>query len=125
MGFLERGHIVETDRQGLVAGFVGQTAIKTNEKIKIFPEFKYNKNNDLSPDFILVKGDDEMLNTYFSQIYGRLNKIMRNIGNLYYKNRDSKNYLNSVKSYDDESGELLDYENSSALLLSLAESASS
>ena len=74
---------------------------------------------------ILIKGDDEMLNTYFSQIYGRLNKIMRNIGNLYYKNRDSKNYLNSVKSYDDESGELLDYENSSALLLSLAESASS
>ena len=32
--------------------------IKTNEKIKIFPEFKYNKNNDLSPDFILVKGDE-------------------------------------------------------------------
>ncbi|MBK7805614.1 MAG: AAA family ATPase [Saprospiraceae bacterium] len=33
LGILERGHIVETDRQGLVAGFVGQTAIKTNEKI--------------------------------------------------------------------------------------------
>jgi len=31
---LERGHIVETDRQGLVAGFVGQTAIKTAEKIE-------------------------------------------------------------------------------------------
>lgn len=34
LGILERGHIVETDRQGLVAGFVGQTAIKTNEKIE-------------------------------------------------------------------------------------------
>ncbi len=33
LGLIERGHIVETDRQGLVAGFVGQTALKTNEKI--------------------------------------------------------------------------------------------
>ena len=33
LGILERGHIVETDRQGLVAGFVGQTAIKTSKKI--------------------------------------------------------------------------------------------
>ncbi len=33
LGILERGHMVETDRQGLVAGFVGQTAIKTAQKI--------------------------------------------------------------------------------------------
>jgi SpoVK/Ycf46/Vps4 family AAA+-type ATPase len=33
LGVLERGHTVETDRQGLVAGFVGQTAIKTAERI--------------------------------------------------------------------------------------------
>ncbi|HEY8402608.1 MAG TPA: AAA family ATPase [Cytophagaceae bacterium] len=33
LGILERGHLVETDRQGLVAGFVGQTAIKTKEVI--------------------------------------------------------------------------------------------
>ena len=33
LGILERGHMVETDRQGLVAGFVGQTATKTAEKI--------------------------------------------------------------------------------------------
>lgn len=33
LGVLEKGHIVETDRQGLVAGYVGQTAIKTSEKI--------------------------------------------------------------------------------------------
>lgn len=34
LGVLERGHMVETDRQGLVAGFVGQTAIKTGERIE-------------------------------------------------------------------------------------------
>ena len=34
LGILERGHTVETDRQGLVAGYVGQTAIKTAEKIE-------------------------------------------------------------------------------------------
>ena len=34
LGILEKGHMVETDRQGLVAGFVGQTAIKTAEKIE-------------------------------------------------------------------------------------------
>jgi SpoVK/Ycf46/Vps4 family AAA+-type ATPase len=33
LGILERGQIVETDRHGLVAGFVGQTALKTAEKI--------------------------------------------------------------------------------------------
>jgi len=33
LGLLERGHMVETDRQGLISGFVGQTAIKTTEKI--------------------------------------------------------------------------------------------
>ena len=34
LGLIERGHIVETDRQGLVAGFVGQTAMKTNERVE-------------------------------------------------------------------------------------------
>ena len=33
LGILERGHLVECDRQSLVAGFVGQTAIKTTAKI--------------------------------------------------------------------------------------------
>jgi SpoVK/Ycf46/Vps4 family AAA+-type ATPase len=33
LGILERGNLVECDRQALVGGFVGQTAIKTNEVI--------------------------------------------------------------------------------------------
>ena len=33
LGLLERGHLVECNRENLVAGFVGQTAIKTNDLI--------------------------------------------------------------------------------------------
>ena len=33
LGILEKGHLIEVDRQALVAGYVGQTAIKTADKI--------------------------------------------------------------------------------------------
>ncbi len=33
LGVLEKGHLIETDRAGLVAGYVGQTALKTQQKI--------------------------------------------------------------------------------------------
>ena len=33
LGILKKGHLVETDRSGLVAEYVGQTAVKTNEII--------------------------------------------------------------------------------------------
>ena len=33
LGVLEKGHLVETDRSGLVAGYVGQTAKQTSDKI--------------------------------------------------------------------------------------------
>ncbi len=33
LGVLSKGHLVETDRSGLVAGYVGQTALKVQEKV--------------------------------------------------------------------------------------------
>ncbi len=34
LGYLEKGHLIETDRAGMVAGYVGQTALKADEIIK-------------------------------------------------------------------------------------------
>jgi len=34
LGVLSKGHLVETDRAGLVAGYVGQTALKVQEKVQ-------------------------------------------------------------------------------------------
>ena len=34
MGLLERGHVVETGRHGLIGGYVGQTALKTTEVLQ-------------------------------------------------------------------------------------------
>ncbi|MCD8212221.1 MAG: AAA family ATPase [Oscillospiraceae bacterium] len=58
IGVLSKGQLVETDRSGLVAGFVGQTALKTSEVIQqamggvLFIDEAYSLiNNDSPNDF--------------------------------------------------------------------------
>jgi hypothetical protein len=31
LGFLSKGQLIETDREGMIAGFVGQTALKVDK----------------------------------------------------------------------------------------------
>lgn len=57
LGILSKGHLVEVDRSGLVAGFVGQTAIKTADVIKkaiggvLFIDEAYALTNKTGNDF--------------------------------------------------------------------------
>jgi adenylate kinase family enzyme len=56
MGLLEKGHLIETDRSGLVAEYAGQTAVKTHKKIDealggvLFIDEAYGLVNDSQDD---------------------------------------------------------------------------
>lgn len=74
-GLLPKGHLIETDRSGLVAGYVGQTAIKVQEVLTkanggvLFIDEAYSLANDAREDFgqeavaALVKGMEDRRDT--------------------------------------------------------------
>jgi len=57
LGILERGHVVECDASDLIAGFLGQTALKTKDKINeamggvLFIDEAYSLTDGQHPDF--------------------------------------------------------------------------
>lgn len=91
MGYLSSGHVVETDRQGLVAGYVGQTAIKTRNKViealggVLFIDEAYSlaksedgdNGNDFGQEAIdtLVKAMDEFKGQFSVVVAGYRNKM--------------------------------------------------
>ena len=57
LGLLSKGHLIETDRSGLVAGYVGQTAIKVREVVEkalggvLFIDEAYSLKGNAQNDF--------------------------------------------------------------------------
>ncbi len=78
LGILERGHLVECDRQSLVAGYIGQTAIKTQEKIDkamggvLFIDEAYA----LSPQGVVNDFGNEALETILKQMEDKRGKFI-------------------------------------------------
>ena len=116
IGVLSRGQLVEVDRSGLVAGFVGQTAIKTGEAIQkalggvLFIDEAYALANQDNPnDFgkeaieTLLKGMEDHRADLIVIVAG-YTELM---GNFIHANPGLESRFNKYFYFDDYTGEQL------------------
>ena len=138
IGVLSKGQLVEVDRSGLVAGFVGQTAIKTNEVIQkalggvLFIDEAYALTNQDSPnDFgreavetllkgmednranliVIVAGYTELMGDFIHSNPGlesRFNKYF------YFEDYNGEQLMNIFRSMCQKNGYTLDEETEKA-----------
>ena len=118
MGVLSRGLLVEVDRSGLVAGFVGQTAIKTGEVVQkaiggvLFIDEAYAlASQDNANDFgheaveVLLKGMEDHRDDLIVIVAGYTGPMERFI----HSNPGLESRFNKYFHFDDyDAGELLD-----------------
>ena len=116
IGVLSKGQLVEVDRSGLVAGFVGQTAIKTGEVIQkalggvLFIDEAYALANQESPnDFgreaieVLLKGMEDHRKDLIVIVAG-YTELM---GKFIHSNPGLESRFNKYFYFDDYTGEQL------------------
>lgn len=131
MGILPSGQLVETDRSGLVAGYLGQTAIKTQKVIQealggvLFIDEAYSLANDKEDSYgkeaietilkamedhrdelvVIVAGYDELMHKFINSNPGlrsRFNKYF------HFPDYDGKELLKILKRFCDSNGYILD-----------------
>jgi len=122
LGLLEQGHLVECDRQALVAGYIGQTAIKTEAVIQkayggvLFIDEAYalassNSVNDFGPEAIevLLKRMEDQRGKFVVIVAG----YPREMEDFLVSNPGLKSRFDTFINFDDyDSGELLAIANS-------------
>ena len=114
LGVVSKGHLVETDRSGLVAGYVGQTALKTAQVIKkakggvLFIDEAYSlTSEDGSNDFgkeaidTLVKGMEDFRDDLVVIVAGYTNEMTKFIN----MNPGLRSRFNKYISFDNYNGE--------------------
>lgn len=116
IGVLSKGQLIEVDRSGLVAGFVGQTAIKTNEVIQkalggvLFIDEAYALSNHDSPsDFgqeaieAILKGMEDHRSDLIVIVAGYTDLM----GNFINSNPGLESRFNKYFYFEDYNGEQL------------------